>query len=363
MAPAADNDDDDKPVPATFAELGLAAPLCEACAALGYSKPTPIQTQAIPYALSGRDIIGLAETGSGKTAAFALPILHRLLEKPQPLYALVIAPTRELAFQISEQLEALGSVIGVRCATIVGGIDMMTQVRRALRGLCAPDGGRAARVCAARAWRHARAGGARPYARDRPTPTPPRTAARRAAIRRSASPSGRTASWARRAAWSTTCRTPRCASSSDAPARGARRRRARAARPECADPRESRTHPPSRLAATSTRSRCALPAWQGFSLRSLKVLVLDEADKLLAMDFEKEIDKILAAIPAERNTYLFSATMTSQARARARGGGGHARGGAGRGGRALAGVVCVRVAGWLAGWLVPRAGVVGESCI
>lgn len=91
--------------PTTFEALGLAAPLIEACVALGYKKPTPIQAQAIPYALAGRDIIGLAETGSGKTAAFSLPILHQLLAKPQPFYALVIAPTRELAFQITEQFE------------------------------------------------------------------------------------------------------------------------------------------------------------------------------------------------------------------------------------------------------------------
>ena len=65
--------------------------------------------------LLGRDIIGLAETGSGKTGAFALPILNALLETPQRLFALVLTPTRELAFQISEQFEALGSSIGVQC--------------------------------------------------------------------------------------------------------------------------------------------------------------------------------------------------------------------------------------------------------
>ncbi|KAH7944396.1 hypothetical protein HPB52_018985 [Rhipicephalus sanguineus] len=73
------------------------------------------------------DVIGLAETGSGKTASFALPILQALLETPQRLFALVLTPTRELAFQISEQFEALGASIGVKSAVIVGGIDMMTQ--------------------------------------------------------------------------------------------------------------------------------------------------------------------------------------------------------------------------------------------
>jgi len=72
-------------------------------------------------------VIGLAQTGSGKTGAFALPILQGLLDKPQELYALVLSPTRELAIQIAEQVEAVGSMIGVRCAVLVGGIDMMAQ--------------------------------------------------------------------------------------------------------------------------------------------------------------------------------------------------------------------------------------------
>lgn len=72
-------------------------------------------------------MIGLAQTGSGKTGAFCLPILQGLLDKPQELYALVLSPTRELAIQIAEQVEAVGSLIGVRCAVLVGGIDMMAQ--------------------------------------------------------------------------------------------------------------------------------------------------------------------------------------------------------------------------------------------
>lgn len=92
----------------TFADLGVREELCEACANLKFTHPTPIQEQSIPLALGGRDIIGLAETGSGKTAAFVLPILQSLMEKPQPLFGLVLAPTRELAFQISQQVEALG---------------------------------------------------------------------------------------------------------------------------------------------------------------------------------------------------------------------------------------------------------------
>jgi len=132
---------------------GIVDPLCEACTLLKWSNPTLIQREAIPLALqgwfgvrrcffctpcgwnlkglvvqfSGKDIIGLAETGSGKTAAFALPILQDLLAHPQRLFALVLTPTRELAFQISEQFEALGARIGVKSCVIVGGIDMMTQ--------------------------------------------------------------------------------------------------------------------------------------------------------------------------------------------------------------------------------------------
>ena len=189
---------------ATFASLGLAEPLCEACASMGFKKPSAIQREAIPWALGGRDIIGLAETGSGKTAAFGLPILHSLLAKPQPLCALVVAPTRELAFQIGEQFEALGSVIGVKCAVAVGGVDMVQQA-----------------ILLAK----------RPHV----------------------------------------------------------------------------------LVGTPGRLVDHLQNTKGFSIRALRFLVLDEADKLLNMDFEKELDIILQAAPREgRSTFLFSATMTSK---------------------------------------------------
>lgn len=84
----------------SFRELGIIDALAESCETLGYKKPTPIQAESIPLALQGRDIIGLAETGSGKTAAFALPILQALMEKPSSLFGLVLAPTRELADQV-----------------------------------------------------------------------------------------------------------------------------------------------------------------------------------------------------------------------------------------------------------------------
>ena len=111
----------------TFKSLGLIDPLLEALDKMNFKAPTEIQAQALPHALEGRDIIGVASTGSGKTAAFALPILQKLWDDPKGLFACVLAPTRELAYQISQQFEALGSAMGVRCAVIVGGTDIMAQ--------------------------------------------------------------------------------------------------------------------------------------------------------------------------------------------------------------------------------------------
>ena len=104
----------------TFADLGIVEPLCQACESLGWKKPSKIQVESIPIALAKNDVIGLAETGSGKTGAFALPLLQALLDKPQRFFGLVLTPTRELAFQIAEQFEALGKTIGVKCAVLVG---------------------------------------------------------------------------------------------------------------------------------------------------------------------------------------------------------------------------------------------------
>lgn len=100
----------------SFTDLGIREELCEACTALGYKTPTPIQDQAIPLALSGRDVIGLAETGSGKTAAFGLPILQALMEKPQPLFALVSFPTRLklLEHQLLTLYPTLGFITNTR---------------------------------------------------------------------------------------------------------------------------------------------------------------------------------------------------------------------------------------------------------
>jgi len=124
-APTSSNSQD--PPQATFESLGIIPELCTACKLLKYNHPTPIQAASIPEALTGRDIIGLAETGSGKTAAFALPILQALMSTPSPLFACILVPTRELAFQITAQFEALGAGIGVKVATITGGVDHMSQ--------------------------------------------------------------------------------------------------------------------------------------------------------------------------------------------------------------------------------------------
>ncbi|KAF2167251.1 hypothetical protein M409DRAFT_66266 [Zasmidium cellare ATCC 36951] len=187
----------------TFADLGVTESLCDACSSLGFTKPTAIQREAIPIALEGKDIIGLAETGSGKTAAFALPILQALLDKPQAMFGLVLAPTRELAYQISQQFEALGSLINVRCAVIVGGMDMVPQA-----------------IALAKK--------------------------------------------------------------------------------------------PHIVVATPGRLLDHLENTKGFSLRQMKYLVMDEADRLLDLDFGPILDKILQVLPRERRTMLFSATMSTK---------------------------------------------------
>ncbi|MFO1209892.1 MAG: DEAD/DEAH box helicase [Amaricoccus sp.] len=124
----------------TFADFGLAEPLTAALARAGFDAPTPIQAQAIAPQLAGRDILGIAQTGTGKTAAFALPILHQLLElrgrpAPKTCRALVLAPTRELAVQIEAAFRSFAG--GARLATllVLGGTSRSAQVRALARGL------------------------------------------------------------------------------------------------------------------------------------------------------------------------------------------------------------------------------------
>ncbi|KAI3698796.1 hypothetical protein L2E82_42624 [Cichorium intybus] len=117
--------EDDKEEVKSFKELGVVEKLIEACDCLGWKNPSKIQAEAIPHALEGKDLIGLAQTGSGKTRAFALPILQALWKAPQAFFACVLSPIRELAIQIAEQFEALGSSIGVKSAVLVGGVDQV----------------------------------------------------------------------------------------------------------------------------------------------------------------------------------------------------------------------------------------------
>src|SRR5918994_5819613 len=110
-----------------FSQLGLAPAQLSACESLGYNEPTPIQRQAIPVVLSGRDVIGCAETGTGKTAAFLLPIIQRLSESVRPgLRVLVLAPTRELALQTQENYAALNQVKTNRSVIAIGGAKIRT---------------------------------------------------------------------------------------------------------------------------------------------------------------------------------------------------------------------------------------------
>jgi ATP-dependent RNA helicase DDX47/RRP3 len=171
---------------------------------MGYKHPTKIQKETLPYALKGQDIIGLAETGSGKTAAFGLPIIQKLLlEQPMPFYACVLAPTRELCLQINQHLLTMGAGIGLKTSVLVGGLDMVSQ-----------------------------------------------------AI--------------------------------------------------------SLSKNPHIVIGTPGRVVDHLTNTKGFNLKNLKFLVFDEADRLLDLDFEKQINQLLAVIPKKRSTFLFSATMTSK---------------------------------------------------
>jgi ATP-dependent RNA helicase RhlE len=117
-----------------FSDLGLAAPIQAALAAEGYTKPTPIQAQAIPQLMEGRDLLGIAQTGTGKTAAFGLPSLHHLFTnaKPRPergCRMLVLSPTRELASQIAESMSNYGKGLRLSVMTVFGGVPINRQIR------------------------------------------------------------------------------------------------------------------------------------------------------------------------------------------------------------------------------------------
>ena len=192
----------DTSVQSSFREIGVSEALIKDLAKAGLSSPTPIQAQAIPAALVGRDVIGCAQTGTGNTAAFVIPVLERLarLPKGEP-QALILAPTRELALQILKTIETLGHRLGISATVIVGGADMQAQIR------------------------------------------------------------------------------------------GLRQR-------------------PDILVATPGRLLDHM--WNGtVNLLPIKILVLDEADRMLDMGFAPQISQILTALPEERQTLLFSATLPS----------------------------------------------------
>jgi ATP-dependent RNA helicase RhlE len=207
-----------------FDQLGLAEPLLRAVRAAGYNQPTPIQTQAIPPLLEGRDLLGCAQTGTGKTAAFSLPILQRLAaSRPAPpaqgqgrqqrpdtrIRTLIVAPTRELAAQIGESLTTYGRFLPLRNAVIFGGVSQVPQVAALKRGV-------------------------------------------------------------------------------------------------------------DILVATPGRLLDLMD--QGYiHIDRIEVLVLDEADRMLDMGFINDIRKIIARVPAERQTLLFSATMPAEIRELANG--------------------------------------------
>ncbi|MBB1077436.1 DEAD/DEAH box helicase [Rhodoferax sp. 4810] len=130
-------------MPMAFAQLQLSDPLARAVAEMGYETMTPIQAQAIPVVLQGRDVMGAAQTGTGKTAAFALPLLQRMLKHENastsparhPVRALVLLPTRELADQVAEQVRLYGKYTNLRSTVVFGGIDMKPQTAELKKGV------------------------------------------------------------------------------------------------------------------------------------------------------------------------------------------------------------------------------------
>jgi ATP-dependent RNA helicase RhlE len=111
----------------TFADLGLSDPMLASLAAAGYLRPTPIQAQAVPLALKGRDLMGLAQTGTGKTAAFTIPIIERLMDGPHRTRALILTPTRELCQQVEASFRKYGTGTGLEVISVYGGVGYENQ--------------------------------------------------------------------------------------------------------------------------------------------------------------------------------------------------------------------------------------------
>jgi ATP-dependent RNA helicase RhlE len=134
----------EKVITTSFDSLGLRAELLRAVAGQGYTVPTPIQAQAIPVVLSGRDLLGAAQTGTGKTAGFALPLLQRLAEKSNtgshsparhPVRALIVTPTRELAAQVEEDVRTYGQHLSLKSTLVFGGVGIQPQIDALRRGV------------------------------------------------------------------------------------------------------------------------------------------------------------------------------------------------------------------------------------
>src|SRR5512142_118963 len=120
----------------TFADLGIRESLLATLTSLGYEAPTPIQQRTIPLLLSGRDVIGQAQTGTGKTAAFALPLLEKIDPQLRQTQALVLAPTRELAVQVAEAVHSYAhGMPGITVLPVYGGAPIVPQIRRLERGV------------------------------------------------------------------------------------------------------------------------------------------------------------------------------------------------------------------------------------
>jgi ATP-dependent RNA helicase RhlE len=129
-----------EPIQMSFENLGLSAELLRAVEEQGYSDPTPIQRKAIPAILAGKDIMAAAQTGTGKTAGFTLPLLQQLLNRPsstpqRPLRALVLTPTRELAAQVGDSIENYGSHTGLRATVVFGGVKINPQIEKLRKGV------------------------------------------------------------------------------------------------------------------------------------------------------------------------------------------------------------------------------------
>ena len=120
-----------------FSELKISSEILKAISDKGYSMPTPIQEQAIPVILDNKDILGCAQTGTGKTAAFAIPIIHNVSqrERNKHIKALIVTPTRELAIQIEESFETYGKYSKIRCTSIFGGVSQVPQIKKLKGGI------------------------------------------------------------------------------------------------------------------------------------------------------------------------------------------------------------------------------------